>query len=90
MYSILCAIGVVFVILFVPETKGQELDNIAKMFIRRLSRRFSRKHSHSPGNLPSIKDLDGEKSGVINKAMTIDDDDGEKNVKAPKELKGDE
>lgn len=45
MYSIFCALGVVFVIFFVPETKGKELDSIASLFIRKLSRRFSRRHS---------------------------------------------
>lgn len=32
MYSILCAIGVVFVITFVPETKGRDLESIHKLF----------------------------------------------------------
>uniref|UniRef100_A0A182N2H2 Facilitated trehalose transporter Tret1 n=1 Tax=Anopheles dirus TaxID=7168 RepID=A0A182N2H2_9DIPT len=35
MYSVLCALGVVFVITCVPETKGRELDSIQKLFERR-------------------------------------------------------
>lgn len=34
MYSIFCAIGVVFVIFCVPETKGRDLESIAKLFIK--------------------------------------------------------
>lgn len=32
MYSAFCAIGAVFVIFCVPETKGRELDGMAKVF----------------------------------------------------------
>lgn len=32
MYSILCAVGVVFVITVVPETKGRDLESIHKLF----------------------------------------------------------
>uniref|UniRef100_A0A182WEI2 Major facilitator superfamily (MFS) profile domain-containing protein n=1 Tax=Anopheles minimus TaxID=112268 RepID=A0A182WEI2_9DIPT len=35
MYSVLCALGVVFVITCVPETKGRELESIQKLFERR-------------------------------------------------------
>ncbi|XP_058117297.1 facilitated trehalose transporter Tret1-2 homolog [Anopheles ziemanni] len=34
MYSVLCALGVVFVITCVPETKGRELESIQKLFER--------------------------------------------------------
>uniref|UniRef100_A0A182Q0V3 Major facilitator superfamily (MFS) profile domain-containing protein n=1 Tax=Anopheles farauti TaxID=69004 RepID=A0A182Q0V3_9DIPT len=34
-YSVLCALGVVFVITCVPETKGHELESIQKLFQRR-------------------------------------------------------
>lgn len=34
MYSIFCALAVVFVIFVVPETKGRDLDDIAKLFIK--------------------------------------------------------
>ncbi|XP_050090836.1 facilitated trehalose transporter Tret1-2 homolog [Anopheles aquasalis] len=35
MYSVLCALGVAFVITCVPETKGRELESIQKLFERR-------------------------------------------------------
>lgn len=34
MYSIFCACGVIFVIGVVPETKGRDLDSIAKLFVK--------------------------------------------------------
>lgn len=34
MYSIFCAVAVVFVITVVPETKGRDLDDIAKLFVK--------------------------------------------------------
>lgn len=34
MYSIFCLIAVVFVIAVVPETKGRDLDDIAKLFVK--------------------------------------------------------
>lgn len=35
MYSIFCALAVLFVIFVVPETKGRDLDDIAKLFIKK-------------------------------------------------------
>lgn len=32
MYSVLCAVGVFFVIFCVPETKGRDTEDIAKLF----------------------------------------------------------
>ncbi|KAJ6645579.1 Facilitated trehalose transporter Tret1, partial [Pseudolycoriella hygida] len=34
-YSILCFLGVLFVIFFVPETKGADLDSIGKLFLKK-------------------------------------------------------
>lgn len=34
MYSVFCALAIIFVIFVVPETKGRDLDDIAKLFIR--------------------------------------------------------
>lgn len=34
LYSILCILGVFFVIAYVPETKGRDLDTIAKLFLK--------------------------------------------------------
>lgn len=34
MYSVLCILGVFFVIGYVPETKGRDLDSIAKLFLK--------------------------------------------------------
>lgn len=36
-YSILCILGVFFVIGYVPETKGRDLDNMAKLFLKKKS-----------------------------------------------------
>lgn len=61
MYSVFCALGVLFVIFFVPETKGKELDSIATLFIRKMSRRVSRRIS---------KPLDGAE-GKDNKGFEL-------------------
>ncbi len=34
-YSLLCLAGVIFVICFVPETKGRDLDSIAVLFLKK-------------------------------------------------------
>lgn len=34
MYSIFCAVAIFFVIFVVPETKGRDLDSIAKLFAK--------------------------------------------------------
>lgn len=34
MYSVFCALGVIFVIAVVPETKGRDLESIAKLFVK--------------------------------------------------------
>lgn len=34
MYSVFCAVAIFFVIFVVPETKGRDLDSIAKLFIK--------------------------------------------------------
>lgn len=34
MYSVFCALAVIFVIGVVPETKGRDLDDIAKLFVK--------------------------------------------------------
>lgn len=34
MYSVLCILGVFFVIGYVPETKGRDLDSIANLFLK--------------------------------------------------------
>lgn len=74
MYSIFCALGVLFVIFLVPETKGEDLDSIANKFIRSLSRRFSRKASQGLANSPPIAYVDREEGGCTNKAMSEDDE----------------
>lgn len=45
MYSAFCAIAVIFVIFVVPETKGRDLDDIAKLFVK--NRRQSLQQSNS-------------------------------------------
>lgn len=44
MYSAFCVVAVIFVIFVVPETKGRDLDDIAKLFVK--NRRQSQ-HSNS-------------------------------------------
>lgn len=34
MYSVFCALATIFVMLVVPETKGRDLDSIAKLFVK--------------------------------------------------------
>lgn len=34
MYSVFCAFALIFVIFVVPETKGRDLEDIAKLFIK--------------------------------------------------------
>ncbi|XP_063695878.1 facilitated trehalose transporter Tret1-like [Culicoides brevitarsis] len=82
MYSIFCALGVFFVIFLVPETKGEDLDSIANKFIRRLSRRFSRKASMNLAHATPIAYLEGEEGGggYTNKGMSGDDDGNKKDA----------
>ncbi|XP_037033651.1 facilitated trehalose transporter Tret1-like [Bradysia coprophila] len=40
MYSLLCILGVGFVIGYVPETKGRDMDNIAKLFLKGNGKKF--------------------------------------------------
>lgn len=37
MYSVFCAIAAIFVVMVVPETKGRDLDSIAKLFVKNSS-----------------------------------------------------
>lgn len=67
MYSAFCAVGVIFVIFLVPETKGKKLESIASMFIRKMSQHFSRKpsiasvtHSKKGDDETDLKDLKKE------------------------------
>lgn len=34
MYSVFCGLAIIFVIFLVPETKGRDLDEIAKLFVK--------------------------------------------------------
>lgn len=53
MYSGLCAFGVFFVIMFVPETKGRDLESIAKLFQKKIK-------------VKENKNVDIEKRGKVN------------------------
>ena len=46
LYSIFCAIGVVFVIIVVPETKGLDLETMHKLF----EKKDKRKEDHERGH----------------------------------------
>lgn len=37
MYAIFCAVAAVFVVTMVPETKGRDLETIAKLFVKKRS-----------------------------------------------------
>lgn len=39
MYAVLCILGVLFVIGYVPETKGRDLDSIGNLFLKRNGRK---------------------------------------------------
>ncbi|ETN66996.1 sugar transporter [Anopheles darlingi] len=66
MYSVLCALGVAFVITCVPETKGRELESIQKLFERRTP------HSHH--SQPSASPREIAKRGHDNPAITVADE----------------
>lgn len=34
MYSVFCALALIFVVFIVPETRGKDLDDIAKLFVK--------------------------------------------------------
>lgn len=54
MYSVFCAVAAVFVVMVVPETKGRDLDSIAKLFA---------KNSDASQNVSALKTAD-EKTNV--------------------------
>uniref|UniRef100_A0A1B0D0W2 Facilitated trehalose transporter Tret1 n=1 Tax=Phlebotomus papatasi TaxID=29031 RepID=A0A1B0D0W2_PHLPP len=60
-YAIMCLCGVIFVIFFVPETKGRDLESITLLF---------QKKSHSRKVSTMSSGID-EKCGVDNLAMTV-------------------
>ena len=55
MYSILCILGVFFVIFFVPETKGRDLDSIAKLFLKKRGAKLVNESKEISGDLDKIK-----------------------------------
>lgn len=62
MYSVLCAVGVVFVILCVPETKGRDLESIHKLFEK----------EQPPTKVDNVET--GSKQGQDNVAMVTGDE----------------
>lgn len=69
MYSVFCALALIFVIFVVPETKGRDLDDIAKLFVK--NRRQS-VHSNS-GTVNKAFNNSGENSTV---ATVMNDTNG--------------
>lgn len=53
MYAVFCALGVVFVVFCVPETKGRELDSMALVF-RKSFRVLAGKSRGGQSTLPSV------------------------------------
>lgn len=62
-YSIFCAIGVIFVIFCVPETKGRDLESIAKLFVKE-----DRKATENPA---SVENGVGGVHGKDNEALDM-------------------
>lgn len=56
MYSVFCAVAIFFVVCVVPETKGRDLDSIAKLFVKetpKASAYPSGDYAYQPANVPS-------------------------------------
>lgn len=62
MYSVFCAIAVIFVIFVVPETKGRDLEDIAKLFVK--NRRQSMQTNSVTTTKPSIAIITNESNGT--------------------------
>lgn len=73
MYSVFCALGVVFVIFCVPETKGRELDSMALVF--RKSFRVLAGKSRNSSSRPPMSVL-MQNGGQRNAAFSAAGEDG--------------
>ncbi|EDS41795.1 sugar transporter [Culex quinquefasciatus] len=71
MYSVLCAIGVIFVIACVPETKGRDLESIHKLFEKRDG---SSGGDHVEAAVPTATTTAASKLGHVNTAMSTADE----------------
>ncbi|XP_031622593.1 facilitated trehalose transporter Tret1-like [Contarinia nasturtii] len=67
MYSVFCALALIFVIFVVPETKGRDLDDIAKLFVknRRQSVQSTGANKHSKISMTN------DTNGISHKQQTI-------------------
>lgn len=54
MYSVFCALAAVFVVTVVPETKGRDLDSIAKLFVKNSSLSQDVSTTKTNGNLTTL------------------------------------
>lgn len=67
MYSVFCALALIFVIFLVPETKGRDLDDIAKLFVK------NRRQSVQSGAVNKAFNNSGE---YLTVATMMDDTNG--------------
>lgn len=67
MYSVFCGLAVIFVIFVVPETKGRDLDDIAKLFVK--NRRQSVQSSSVDATKYSTACVMSEKNGTEKSAL---------------------
>lgn len=67
----LCAIGVIFVIACVPETKGRDLESIHKLFEKRDG---SSGGDHVEAAVPTATTTTASKLGHVNTAMSTADE----------------
>lgn len=57
MYSVFCAIAIFFVVCMVPETKGRDLDSIAKLFIKNESKALKcPKSEYQPAAIANVSE----------------------------------
>lgn len=66
MYSVFCALAVIFVIGVVPETKGRDLDDIAKLFVKNRRQSNSQSSAMEAKRQTTIANIINETNGAHN------------------------
>lgn len=57
MYSVFCAIAIFYVVFVVPETKGRDLESIAKLFVKNDCLPKQKNDDCESKNTPAIRDI---------------------------------
>lgn len=57
MYSVFCAIAIFYVVIIVPETKGRDLESIAKLFVKNECSPKQQIDDCVSKNTPAIRDI---------------------------------